>query len=339
MIAALHRNGTRRSVALRGWSCSPLLLLSGGIACTPRPVAHAAGNLGVIAGAPPRCDSLPSTADSADYRVIGPIDKTGRQGKTGVSAHLQAEERILPAGRQVVAGGGFVTRKSPPAVFVYARRVLGSRDLIVPIVIGEAPDDLTRPGGLRPGDTSDAVELDHRVLEDWLRADSLDPSATRSGSAPTGAPRLYAALGPNAGPAQTAPAFTVRLPVWQPVTAPIPDPSHHVPPRYPESAQRAGVGATVRLQFVVDEQGIAAPHAIRVIASYLNQTDPPPNPMAPPGSQGGPQVPVAVPVDLSAFAVASERAVKEQRFIPASVAGCAVKAVVETSFLFGMRDR
>ena len=339
MIKALRYNGSRGRGALsvRGWP--PLLLLSAGIACSPPQGAHLDRNPGVIAGAPPRCDSLPSTADSAEYRVIGPIENVGPQRSTGVGANVRVMDQVLPAARQGDAGSGFVMRRLPPSVFVYARMEFGSRERVVPIVVGEAPADLTRSDGLTPGEASDATELDPRVLEEWLAADSLGLSATPAGPEPAGASRLYAALAPMSDRAQPPSVFTVRLPVRQPVTAPVPDSKHHIFPRYPDGAQTAGVGGTVRLQFVVDEQGIAVSPSIRVIASHLTPAEPPQNPAPTAGVPGGRQVPIAVPVDPRDFAVASIRAVKEQRYIPASIAGCAVKAVVETSFLFRMHDR
>jgi hypothetical protein len=111
------------------------------------------------------------------------------------------------------------------------------------------------------------------------------------------------------------PVFAIRHPWWTPAMA-LPD---GVKVTYPESARRMGADGGVRMRFVVDEAGRAAPGSVR---------DLPPDRL--------PRYTREEREAYDAFVGAVRQGIERGRFAPLTYAGCPVSREVEQFFQFGI---
>src|SRR5215469_1950521 len=171
-----------------GWiSCWPVVLPLA-IACASQSGGTVAANPGVAAAMPTRCDSFPTTADSADYQVFAAVNRAGPASVTAIPVDVNSIREVLRTGQQQDLRQGFILRPSPASVFVYAQTALGKK-AAVSLLIGQTSFSLTgegQPTVMAWDGATQPTLLEPRILQQLLPADSLGSSPDQFPSGATG---------------------------------------------------------------------------------------------------------------------------------------------------------
>lgn len=326
MRSTSSRSVVRRRILRPLTACSIAL-------CGASSGSHSPGDPSHVAAppnGPPHCDSLPPASDTISYQVYAMLeapvpyryDDKGELQRDSI--HLAFRQLVLQAIRQ-----NFVAPQNPSVTTFVIRRDVGP-PVATPTVFGEAMFSLTPTGGLADAEltqSSLSPTLNQSLMDalHWIDTAHAFPLPGDAGAKLT---RLYVNLVSASRPSDSAALlFTIRVPVWHQWTYPTPDPAHWMPiPAYPPELQRMGFESTLVLEFVVNEDGGVEPSTIRLAHSKF---------AAPSSAQvtyvnGG--------VQLSDFVTAVLHSVRSARYLPGTVAGCAVKQLVQQPFVFKMRS-
>jgi hypothetical protein len=198
-------------------------------------------------------------------------------------------------------------------------------------VFGEVAFSLTADGSIaraRVSQSSLSPTLDKSMVDALHRGDSLHafpPSWAAGNQEP---PWFFVAITTDYRPATPAvPLFKLRVPVWHEQTTPSLDPNHpSAVPHYPSDLAQTGFEGNIVLEFVIDDSGRPVLSTFRLMSG--GKIDAPPatiNLDAQPDAQ------------LNEFVDAITKSLAGGHYIPGTVAGCAVNALVEQPYAFKIR--
>jgi TonB family protein len=269
---------------------------------------------------PARCDSLPPAADTGSLDLLLGL-RVLRDDPLPKAYTSQVLDVLV---RGFVAPNPLVM----PAFIIFSDTGKVTAWKMTQVTAGEVTftlDSVGTPRDVRLSQSTLSPEIDQALIA-MVRADSTHPFPTiKGGVAGSNRVQFIANLGSedtsgtaamlrrgralNTGESTIdtmwAHVLRVRVPHWNEVLSAAPLANGTIKPIYPDSPLRAGVGDRVMLQFVIDEAGHPLPSTIRVVSAGDDQ-----------------------------FASATVEAVTRSHYRPASIRGCAVKALVQQPFTF-----